>query len=701
MRLGGSARRHSHRARPPPIPTADTPIADAIVAAGGHAEPPPWLVPAALAFWGLLSGLWWLALPLALLAALPAWRGWRFELALQERRRVADLCNVMIVLAAAWLILNQPRLGTALILLIQWLPGLLFPLLAVQLFGQRGGIELSVLFLSLRRGNGGSRPGGEALFDLRSSYVLLCVIAASMIPPETALYLPALALLAAAALWPRGATAGRQRLFAGTLVVVLVIALGMAAGLRAGHAEVERIVVRWMEQWLGTTMDPYRATTAIGDVGRLKGSDRILLRVYPRAPIDGGLLLQSASYDRWFDGTWFTTGSLFEPLPDADGRRTLLADADAAAGPGERIVMLLRAPEGLLPLPAHAAVVTGLPGKELHRNGFGTVRYRAGSNEPLLNYRVRAIAPGAAPPPEAPPTTAELRLVGREQAAVAAFAESLGLAELPPEAALRRLQEHFAQAFRYTLTLPEAPDGVAPLAHFLTTARAGHCEYFATAAALTLRAAGIPTRYARGWSVQEFSPLEDAWIARDSHAHAWVLAYIDGRWRAFDPTPPDWGAFEAARRPWTQGMADYLAWLRLSISGAAQEDRGERNWLLLPLAALVLILAWRILRRARRGRGRAALPVAAVRQESPFAALEQAAARHGHGRRPGETLLEWAGRLGAERVDAATGLAEAVRLYYRSRFDPAGLDAASRERLAARIADCRQRWRGAPVARSR
>ena len=75
------------------------------------------------------------------------------------------------------------------------------------------------------------------------------------------------------------------------------------------------------------------------------------------------------------------------------------------------------------------------------------------------------------------------------------------------------------------------------LSHFLLQSRAGHCEYFATATVLLLRAAGIPARYCRGYAVQEFSKLENRFIVRDRHAHAWTLAYVDGIWTNFDTTP--------------------------------------------------------------------------------------------------------------------------------------------------------------------
>jgi hypothetical protein len=263
-----------------------------------------------------------------------------------------------------------------------------------------------------------------------------------------------------------------------------------------------------------------------------------------------------------------------------------------------RILLQLQRPEGLLPLPASTTSIDKLQRADLQRNGFGTVRYRVRGGAVMLGYRVTW---GSEPPALAPPDAIDLRVIGPESATLAQVASKLELADLQPTEALMRLQHYFDSGFRYTLELPRIPADQPPLSHFLLQAHAGHCEYFASAATLLLRQAGIPARYARGWSVQEYSSLEQAWIGRDSHAHAWVLAWIDGAWRNFDPTPPDWGALEAADRSWTLGVSDFIAWLRLTLSGASNEDRADRNWLLLPLGILILILIWRIARRARRG----------------------------------------------------------------------------------------------------
>jgi hypothetical protein len=84
---------------------------------------------------------------------------------------------------------------------------------------------------------------------------------------------------------------------------------------------------------------------------------------------------------------------------------------------------------------------------------------------------------------------------------------------------------------------PPAP-GRAPLDAFLIDTRDGYCQHFAGAMALLLRMGGVPARVATGFSPGGFSERRDAWIVRDTDAHAWVEAWFDELgWVTFDPTP--------------------------------------------------------------------------------------------------------------------------------------------------------------------
>jgi hypothetical protein len=91
--------------------------------------------------------------------------------------------------------------------------------------------------------------------------------------------------------------------------------------------------------------------------------------------------------------------------------------------------------------------------------------------------------------------------------------------------------------YRYSL---ENESGAAadPLADFLFEHKAGHCEYFAAAQAVMLRAIGIPCRVVNGFRRGEFNSWTDHFVVRQSDAHSWVEAYFEGGgWVEFDPTP--------------------------------------------------------------------------------------------------------------------------------------------------------------------
>src|SRR5204862_3430287 len=90
------------------------------------------------------------------------------------------------------------------------------------------------------------------------------------------------------------------------------------------------------------------------------------------------------------------------------------------------------------------------------------------------------------------------------------------------------------EQFVYTLS-PTAYD-TDPVDGFLFDARRGFCEHYASAFVVLLRAAGIPARVVTGYQGGEMNPRGDYLIVRQSDAHAWSEALIDGRWRRFDRT---------------------------------------------------------------------------------------------------------------------------------------------------------------------
>jgi hypothetical protein len=194
--------------------------------------------------------------------------------------------------------------------------------------------------------------------------------------------------------------------------------------------------------------------------------------------------------------------------------------------------------------------------------------------------------------------------------------------------------------------------------------------------------------------VQEYSRLENAWIVRERHAHAWVRAWVNGRWIDVDTTPAVWASVEARQASWWSPLADLWAWGSFRISQLAAAARNAENTTAFWSAVALLLaawLGWRLYQQRRllvigRERGTAAHDKGpAAGADSEFFLVERALARGGFPREPGETPMMWITRVSSrlpEGIEPST-LAEIARLHYRYRFDPSGLVKEERERLRA------------------
>jgi hypothetical protein len=249
------------------------------------------------------------------------------------------------------------------------------------------------------------------------------------------------------------------------------------------------------------------------------------------------------------------------------------------------------------------------------------------------------------------------------------------LAAGTPAERLAAVQSLFAAKFAYSLALANPADAAQgrTIVDFLLRDRKGHCEYFATATVLLLRRLGIPARYTVGYSVQEYSELEHAFVVRNRHAHAWSMAYMDGRWIEVDTTPGLWATSEAEEARSIFGpLLDSFSWLwDRVVDFWVDHTAGE---IALAFAALVTGLAIAtasvVVWRRRRGRPKA-MRKTTDKLGRAWRALESRLAKHGNARGSEETPLAWARRIHADGSEAwRSELLELARRYYRARFDP-------------------------------
>ena len=156
--------------------------------------------------------------------------------------------------------------------------------------------------------------------------------------------------------------------------------------------------------------------------------------------------------------------------------------------------------------------------------------------------------------------------------------------ETPDDRALvQRALDHFnRQPFSYSLSPP--PLGRQPVDEFLFETRAGYCEHYASAFAVMMRLAGIPTRVVTGYLGGWYSPLGEYLLVRQSDAHAWTEVWLPGAgWSRVDPTAAvspsriEQGSLQAVPGP--RHLFDY-SWLRRLKNGADIVQRRWNDWVI-------------------------------------------------------------------------------------------------------------------------
>ncbi|MBI5240514.1 MAG: transglutaminase domain-containing protein [Elusimicrobia bacterium] len=638
---------------------------------------PPLLLGAALLFWGWQTGFWAAAVPLALALESPRLFSRRWEVSREGFDRVVDLCGWGFVALAVFLYFTRERTAASM-LAVAWIPLCYGPLLAVQLYSAQGKVEYGSLFLFFRNKPWGSGPGHS--IDLGYPYLALCLFCAAAANVRTPGYYLGLCALCGWALWPSRPKGAAAAAWAALLAAAGLLGWAGQAGLHGLQGALEQKAQDWVFGSYAAGFDPWQSRTAIGRMGELKQSGGIRLRVRPAPGQRPPALLRQAAYDFYFDRQWSARGRASRSVPSP---REGVWSLGPESGAGEEVSISASLPrgQGLLSLPRGAFRVEELLAGGLSRGGLGAVMVEDGPS--LAQYRA-AFVPGA--DFDLPPGPEDLALPRAEKGLFLRLARELGLGRLAPGAAAAKVSRFFADGFRYSLY--QERGGARPLEDFLLRTRAGHCEHFATATVLLLRAAGVPARYAAGYSVQEYSRLEKAYVARGRHAHAWSEAYLDGRWQDLDTTPSTWLELERQRAPRGEGLRDAWAWLSHRFARWRwSRDRGPAgNWLAWLLAPLLLILAWRL--RGLAGAARQSGPgSSAPGRERPgldseLYGVERRLAERGLGRRPYETWTAWAARISPQlEGERARRLAAAAALHSRYRFDPAGLDAEGRAAL--------------------
>ncbi len=444
----------------------------------------------------------------------------------------------------------------------------------------------------------------------------------------------------------------------------------------------------------------FSSTVDLRSRGRL--SDEVVMRVRsPQAALWRGL-----AYDT-YDGTRWTTSDerVFAVVHDFDDSFAPTVEPPGLV-PTQHVLATFYVQTDLpnVVFGAYRVQQVYFPASQLSADPYGSVRAPILLENGVV-YSVMSEVPSPTPDllrateslpsdPELAQTLAPyLELPARMPRRVADLAERITADAPTAYDAVEAVQTWLRRNTTYNLDIPPDPPGVDAVDRFLFETREGFCEHIASAMAVLLRAAGIPTRLVTGFGPGDRNPFTGYWEVRASDAHAWVEVFYPGAgWIPYDPTfgvPPSdpgisgrfiapevlgsIGRFFSASVP--EPVREAIKALGRAIASAA----GAWPVALVLFAALGLAVAG--LRRRRARRALRPPPVGAARA---FAQLEAAMAARGHLRAEHQTAREFLRTLRPflatdDRADADL----VVRLFERDRFSGRPLEQEDVDRALA------------------
>lgn len=437
---------------------------------------------------------------------------------------------------------------------------------------------------------------------------------------------------------------------------------------------------------------------SLGGSGDLKSSPRVVARIKVTPDPKSDSLDEyfiGRTFDRFDGRDWLGSGRPGEPkarvmLGEVRGNEQrqqieLLPAYDARTLIGMATPLLFQDAFGVNALGQTRVALVNVAGEEVRfAQGFNAYNYIASSSKRR---------PETNPRPDDRYT--ELPTL---DARVTALADKVIGDEKRPKAAAARASRWLQRNLSYSLELSGNVDD--PLADFLFVRKAGHCEHFATALTVLLRAKGFSARVAAGFFGGE--RVGERYVLRAGDAHAWTQVWDeDDGWVTVDATPESgrgtqpstvlaWATarYEALEEWWRQRVVDYSFQdqvdfarnlVRPPASAGPTSTPAMRRLQTKPLmgaiaaAALVYVLTQVLWRRGGRHSRHAAA--------SFLDQIEKRVADSNIERRPNEPLEELARRIEGSDHPLARPLKAATDTYLRARFGGASLGRVERQRL--------------------
>jgi hypothetical protein len=630
---------------------------------------PPGLILAALLVWGWQTELVLYAVVMGILLELPYFIKWRIDFSDKDINQLADLSGVVFFVAIVYIFINYSYQGIYKIL--ELLPFALIIIMLAQNYGIQNTIKTSALFISVRRL--GDKAGSNMLYQVNIAmpYVFLCLISASAGNKHQDIFFLMSSMIIIWLLW---CLRVKHYSFMRWLIVILtvvVISFLTQQGIQDLHTKTKSYFLDLFEQYGFQNKDPNNVSTSIGSLGRLKLSDRIVFRVKSDKKLATPLYFRETTYSKYSLNSWRNSKVEFEIVNKTAKKNEWRLNKHLQNDETFEVAINLQEHSSIIPVPDNINSFSGNDLVEVETNIHGSTKINA--HKGWISYRLgtsnRAFMGNK-------PVADDLSITAIYKNDFKQVAKQLDLYSKTPEEVITTVKKYFKDNFYYSITQNQRYTKGLYLTNFLFKDKKGHCEYFATATALLLREAGIPARYAIGYSVQEYSEWQKTYLVRARHAHAWTKYYLNGKWHNIDTTPSIWAPMEAEDRTILEPFMDLLSWARYKLTGSdidSETKKTSTNWMLWLLFPLMTYLGWRFYYKQRvnthkKNKSHRDYELDQYGLDSPIYELVEKLEQKVDKRLPGETLIKWIKRILPETKSEK--YLELIKQHNRYRFSP-------------------------------
>jgi len=622
---------------------------------------PPLLIGCAAIFWGIQTGNPVIGGLLCLVIEARQVVKTRYDFDTEDFVKISDLSSLLLLGSVALVLLNYEA-TSFLRLTTGWLPLTLAPLIVAQLYSGSDTVTIGTR-IGRKKHTHTHKP-----IDFRIYYLIICLFAAASGNNRTPWFFMVTGTIIAVLLFYNRGRNSSPLKFVTLLSVCLLLGYVSSIALSAGHRYMIHKSFRlFYEYYNSQHVDPYKTRINFGDTGQLKYSGQIVMRV--DSPEASPSLFREAVYSTYYRGDWLGNQGQYSYVSPVKPQQWNLTPPPHQEGETLTVEFGLPREQGLLPYPYGGYYLSSQTIFRIEQHNNGNVKVVDGA--PLLVYDIIVQKDIHM---DDTPDASHLGIPKSELYVVKEVHSQLNTTEESDVAKVAALKSYFSSGFSYSLEMLGRGAYPTSLGNFLLRKKSGFCEYYATATALLLRSMNIPSRYAIGYAVFEKSQLEDKYIVRDRHAHAWAEAYINGRWVVVDTTPPSWDLHDAENASIFEPLWDVFNLLRHKYRlYQVGETKDYTPFFTAVVVLLIAFLAIRIYRRMRMERAAAAVEVYEPRLFdrviTPFTpVIDTLIATQGkpHGN---ESVAQWAERSGLWQNFDGHEFKRLYSLHLQSRFD--------------------------------